>query len=136
MTNFKTALINCTFFCKFPRGINNIKEFVNYLNENYNSFIELVIFKEDGCIPPYFIEEDLKTETVYINPSNIREVRESEIYILSREEYAEKLTKVIQQKCIHCVNYEEHSQGDNLNGHWENISLDGECYGFKQKKNN
>lgn len=136
MKKIKLARIDRMSYCKYPDEISDIKEFVEHLNQNYNSFVELEFLKEEGCVAPYFIDEDLKTEIKYINTANIRVVCECEVTLLNRSEYIERLHEVIQQKCIHCVNYEEHSGDENLKGHWENISLDGECYGFELKKDN
>ena len=133
MRKFNVALIDNVQFCKFPEGINNITEFVEFLNENYHSFVELEFLIEEGCVAPFYIEEDLKIEKQYWNPSNIRLVKEAEASILRRWEYEEELKKVISEKCVNCVHYEEDAEGDNLKGHREKISLDGECWGYEQK---
>ena len=133
MKKFNVALIDNVQYCKFPKGINNITEFIEFLNENYHSFIELEILIEEGCVAPFYIEEDLKIEKQYWNPSNIRLVKEAEASILRRWEYEEKLKKVILEKCVNCVHYEEDAEGDNLKGHREKISLDGECWGYEKK---
>ena len=132
MKKINVALIDNVQYCKFPKGINNITEFIEFLNENYHSFIELEILIEEGCVAPFYIEEDLKIEKQYWNPSNIRLVKEAEASILRRWEYEEKLKKVILDKCVNCVHYEEDAEGDNLKGHREKISLDGECWGYEK----
>ena len=133
MKKCNVALIDNVQYCKFPKGINNITEFIEFLNENYHSFVELEFLIEEGCVAPFYIEEDLKIEKQYWNPSNIRLVKEAEASILRRWEYEEKLKKVISEKCVNCVNYEEDAEGDNLKGHREKISLDGECWGYEKK---
>lgn len=133
MKKLIVALINNVHYCKFPEGINDIKEFIVFLNKNYNSFIELEVLIEEGCVAPFFIEEDLKTETQYWNPSNIRLIKESQISILRRWEYEEKLKKVIQEKCVHCINYSEDTCEQDLKSHIEHIDLNGECYGYEKK---
>ena len=133
MQKFNVALIDNVQYCKFPKGIKNITEFIEFLNENYHSFIELEILIEEGCVAPFYIEEDLKIEKQYWNPSNIRLVKEAEASILRRWEYEDKLKKVILEKCVNCVHYEEDAEGDNLKGHREKISLDGECWGYEKK---
>ena len=132
MKKINVALIDNVQYCKFPKGINNITEFIEFLNENYHSFIELEFLIEDGCVAPFYIEEDLKIEKQYWNPSNIRLVKEAEASILRRWEYEEKLKKVILEKCVNCVHYEEDAEGDNLKGHREKISLDGECWSYEK----
>ncbi len=134
MKKFKVALINNIHYCKFPEGITDIKLFIAYLNENYHSFVELEYYIEEGCIAPFFIEEDLKTKKQYFNPSNIRLIQESEVSILRRWEYEEKLKKIIADKCVHCVNYTEDVCEQDFKSHVQHIDLNGECYGFEAKK--
>ena len=134
MKNIKVALINNIHYCKFPEGINNIKEFIGFLNKNYNSFFELEFFVEEGCVAPFFIEEELKTEIQYWNPANIRLLKESEVMILKRWEYIEKLKTVIQNKCIHCIHYSVDTCEEDFKSHIEHIDLNGECYGFEKKR--
>ena len=62
MRKLSVALINNVQYCKFSDGINNIKDFIEFLNKNYHSFIELEFLIEEGCVAPFYIEEDLKTE--------------------------------------------------------------------------
>ena len=134
MKKFNVALINNVQYCKFPKGINNITEFIEFLNENYHSFVELEFLIEEGCVAPFYIEEDLKIEKQYWNPSNIRLVKEAEVFILRGWEYEEKLKKVIAEKCVHCVNYSEDVCEQDLKSHIEHIDLNGECYGYEKKK--
>ena len=61
MQKINVALIDNVQYCKFPKGINNITEFIEFLNENYHSFIELEFLIEEGCVAPFYIEEDLKS---------------------------------------------------------------------------
>jgi len=128
------ALINNVQYCKFPEGICNIEAFIKYLNENYHSFVELEFLIEEGCVAPFYIEEDLKTEKQYWNPSNIRLVKEAEISILRRWEYKERLEKVIQEKCINCIHYSDNVCDEDYKSFIENIDLNGECYGYEMKK--
>lgn len=132
MKKLNVALINNIQYCKFPDGINNISEFIKFVNENYHSLIELEMLLEEGCVAPFFIE-DLKTEKQYWNPSTFRFVKEAEISILKRSEYEEKLKKVIAEKCVHCVNYSEDTCEEDFKSHIEHIDLNGECWSFGKK---
>ena len=134
MKKMKVALINNLNYCKYPDGINNIKDFIEFLNKNFNSFFEVECLVEEGCVAPFYIEEDLKIEKQYWNPTNIRLVKEAEVSILRRYEYEEKLRTVISEKCVHCIHYSEDSCEENLKSHIENIDLNGECYGYEKKK--
>ena len=62
MRKLKVAFVNNVQYCKFPEGISNIEEFIKCLNGNYHSFVELEMLVEEGCVAPFFIEEDLKIE--------------------------------------------------------------------------
>ncbi len=136
MKDIKVALINMGNYCLYPDGITNIKDFINFLNKNYHSFVELEFLSQDGCVAPFFIDEDLKTEKEYWNPLNIRFIKEGTAYFLSKFEYEEKLKKVISEKCIHCINYSEDCCEEDFKSHIEHIDLNGECYGFEMKKQN
>ena len=128
------VLINNISYCRFPNGITNIEEFAAFLNANYHSFVELEQILEEGCVAPFFIEEDLKTKKNYWNPAQLRHFTGDEITILSREEYEEKLRKVIQEKCVHCIHYSDDSCQDDMKSFASHICLDGECYGYEAKK--
>ncbi len=132
MKKLKVALINNVNYCIFPEGINNIKAFALYLNKNYHSFVELEFLIDEGCFAPFYIEQELKTEKQYWNPANIRLVKETEVTILRRFEYEEKLRKVIAEKCVHCVHYSEDVCEQDLKSHIEHIDLNGECYGYEK----
>ena len=80
---------------------------------------------------PYLIKDDVKT--VYLNVSKIESVNEAEIDVLSREEYDARLKEVVAEKCVDCEYYTEDTKGDNLKGHREKLSLDGECRYYKKK---
>ena len=134
MKKMKVALINNLNYCKYPDGINNIKDFIEFLNKNFNSFFEVECLVEEGCVAPFYIEEDLKIEKQYWNPANIRLVKEAEVSILRRYEYEEQLRKVISEKCVHCIHYSEDVCEEDLKSHMEHIDLNGECYAYEKKK--
>ena len=134
MRKLNVALINNVQYCIFPEGINDITEFIKFLNRNYHSFVELKILIEEGCVAPFYIEEDLKTEKQYWNPSNIRLIKEAEVSILRRWEYNERLERVIREKCINCIHYSEDVCDEDYKSFVEHIDLNGECYGYEKKK--
>ena len=127
----KGIRINYGDFYEFPEGITSIDEFVDYLNEHYHSFIKLKEFLTNNCCEPYFIESEW--EWRYLNIAEIRYVRETEMHLLSKEEYERRLAEVVLGKCVNCKHYEEDFFGDNLEGHRTMISLDGDCDGFEKK---
>ena len=115
----------------FPEGIDTIEGFIEYLNNNYGSFIPILKFQTENCKFPYLIKDDVKT--VYLNVSKIESVNEAEIDVLSRKEYDARLKEVVAEKCVDCEYYTEDTKGDNLKGHREKLSLDGECRYYKKK---
>lgn len=121
-------------YYEFPQNISSIDEFASYASQNYNSFIPLIQYRMDNCTFPYFIAEE--TEKVYLNVANIRQIYSEEATIIpTRKEYDDRLNLIIQKKCIHCKHYEEDADGENLSGHREKITLDGECFMFEKKNN-
>lgn len=117
-------------YISYPDGISDVEAFVRYLNENYHSFLKVKRWQEENCRAPYFIESEW--EYLYLNIAYIREVTEAEITILSREEYDRRLRQIVAKKCVYCESYEEDCKGDNLKGHREHISLDGDCYFYSK----
>ena len=116
-------------FYYYPPGCNSIDEFINYLNQNYNSFIPMTHLIEEKCREPYFIQEDV--ETTYLNIAQIKEVNEVEIAVLSRKEYLERLKAVVNSKCVHCKSFIDDG-GEDVQSHSGNINLDGECIFFEK----
>lgn len=115
----------------YPNGISCIEDFITYANEHYNTFIALTRFETENCAFPYFISED--TKQTYVNIANIDRISEEDVTVLCRLDYDIRLEQVVKKKCINCVHYEEDSEGDNLKGHRERISLDGECLEYEKK---
>ena len=132
MRSVKVACFNKGNFCYYPEGTKNIKDFVDYLNKNYYSFVDMDIFVDEGCVSPYFI--DGKTETQFWNPSHMRCIEEGEVFICTKDEYDEKLKEVIAGKCTHCINYSEDVCEQDFDSHREHITQNGECYGIEMKK--
>ena len=115
----------------YPQDISCIDDFIKYANNNYKSFVKLTRFETENCAFPYFIREE--TKEVYINVATMEKITETEITVLPRLDYDIRLEQVVKKKCIDCVHYEEDVEDDNLKGHREKISLDGECWGYKKK---
>lgn len=115
----------------YPQGVSSIDDFIEYVNINYNSFIKLIRFETENCTFPYFIKEE--TKEVYVNVATMEKISEEEVTVLCRLDYDIRLEQVVKKKCVDCVHYEEDAEGDNLKGHREKISLDGECWGYEKK---
>ena len=133
MREMHVALLNNIRYCVLPKGIQNVAELAALLNSKFHSFIELELLVEDGCVAPFFIEEDLRTEIQFWNVSRIHHIAEKEVSILRRWEYQERLHRVMQEKCIHCKHCLENVCGYNDEPFAEAIDLNGECYGFERE---
>lgn len=116
----------------YPQDISCIDDFITYANENYNSFIKLTRLETENCTFPFLISEE--TKQVFINVATIQRITESEATVLCRLDYDIRLEQVVKSKCVNCIHYEEDSEGDNLKGHREKISLDGECCLYEKVK--
>lgn len=118
-------------FYQFPQGITNVKDFVEYISDKYNSFIPMVQYQTENCVFPYLIAEEVKE--VYINVSKIDKIYEVESTVLCRKDYDSQLDRVVKEKCIDCIHYEEDDEDNNLTGHREKMSLDGVCWGYEKR---
>jgi len=116
----------CGAFYQFPAGIERIDQFIEYINSQRNKFIPLYRFENDNCVYPYFIREE--TKVVYVNFSLIPEIEEAEIQVLDKEEYEERLLDCVNNVCRYCVNFEDDSYENDLEGYRGKINLDGECF--------
>lgn len=82
------------------------------------------------CVEPFLIEEYLEFVPVCINFSCCQSFKFDKIYVLSKDEYDEKLTKLINEKCHDCAYYEE---GDDIDSHRNNMCLDGTCWKYEPR---
>lgn len=115
----------------YPQDIPCIDDFIEYANDHYNSFVKLKHFETENCVFPYFIRE--ATKEVYVNIATMERITEVEVTVLCRLDYDIRLADVIKKRCIDCMHYKEDAEGDNLKGHREKLSLDGECWEYEKK---
>lgn len=108
----------------YPDYAGSLEEFIEFINNNGNTFIKMQQCSEENCVFPFFIEDEIKT--VYVNCMSATEIFEEEITLLSRSEYEERLKNCIQEKCLDCMWYSEDKE-DNLQGHREKLCLNGTC---------
>ena len=119
-------------YYKLPQTISTIEAFLSYVNEHYHTFIPLIQYQTANCAFPYLIEEE--TKTVYVNVAGMEQIYAEEATIIStRKEYDDRLKHVVHEKCIHCKHYEEDACGDNLSGHRDKLTLDGECWLYEKE---
>ncbi len=119
----------------YPEGISTPAEFAEYLEKNRGKFVEMKYYSTHNCVAPYYIDEEVSVK--YINASMVSSFGESDITVMPREEYDEKLNAMISQKCVNCANYCVNCANYIDDGNDENIHgrlcLDGTCWGFEQK---
>lgn len=119
-------------YYQFPETLSTIEAFILYANEHYHSFMPLRQYQTDNCVFPYLIEEE--TKTVYVNVARMEQLYTEEVTIIpTREAYDKQLKQVVQEKCLDCIHYKEDTDGDNLVGHRDSLSLDGECWMYEKK---
>ncbi|MDO5294478.1 MAG: hypothetical protein Q4F05_17225 [bacterium] len=124
----KALLINECDYYLYPETIHTLEEFITYANTHMGRLVPMRMLKEDNCVSPFYVKEDIKQ--YYINPSRIDTVTEEEVTLLSKEEYEKALGKVVSNVCISCVYYNE----DGLcpcEDYQEKLSLDGKCWDFE-----
>ena len=121
----------------FPDSVTNIDDFIKWIDAQEQKFVLLkhvTEFCENDeykleSIAPYYIDDLIREE--YLNFAQVYRIAEAEVIILSREEYDKKLRTVINKKCVTCANRidEEEFSLDSYRG---NLSLDGECYMYRE----
>ena len=116
-------------YFRFPEGIKNVEEFVEFVNNSSQKFIKMTMLGEEHSVAPYFIEEDQKT--VYVNPLQVTIIEEINGNVMLRIEYERRLREVIKEKCVTC----DHFKGnpDDLDGHYERLCLDGRCWSYEKR---
>ncbi|MBE6635738.1 MAG: hypothetical protein E7617_06040 [Ruminococcaceae bacterium] len=126
----KLLAIDSSYY-KFPEGFETLEEFIDFVNNSEKRFIRMTEYLEDNCRAPYLIEEDQLT--VYINILAANVISEvSNVKILSRAEYKERLREVVRKKCIDCVNF--NGDPDGVDTHFERLSLDGDCWSYEKRE--
>ena len=129
----KTKILEIDYdYYYYPDGITCVEEFIEYCNDHFQSFIELTRLETENCVFPYFIREDVKR--VFLNISTMEKVAETEVTVMCRLNYDTLLSIAVNNKCKDCVNYEEDTEGDNMKGHRDKLTLDGECWAYHKKQ--
>jgi len=123
-SNMKALKLDYAYY-QFPSDITSVAQFVERVNQNPLRFIPLVEFLQDNCVEPYFIQEEIGVK--YVNLSRINVIEACDITVMTRREYDRRLSEVVQDNCLDCVNYSEADFADNMKGHRDKISLDGKC---------
>ncbi|MCH5190978.1 MAG: hypothetical protein J1F23_02305 [Oscillospiraceae bacterium] len=119
-------------YYKFPQTISTVEAFISYVNEHYHTFIPLIQYQTVNCAFPYLIEEESKT--VYVNVAGMEQIYTEEATVIpTRKEYDDRLKRIIQEKCKSCKHYEEDADGDDLSGHRDKLTLDGECWMYEKE---
>lgn len=87
------------------------------------------MYSDEHCVAPYFIEEDKKI--IYMNFGQVAHIEEASGKVMLRVEYERRLREVVREKCMDCVNFK--GNPDDLDGHYEKLSIDGHCWGYSKR---
>lgn len=123
----KLLQIDTSYF-EFPNGMKTLEEFIHFVNDSGSKFIKMTMCSEEHCVSPYFIAEDEKT--VYVNFSEVNFIEEIDGEVMPRLDYECRLRQAVREKCLDCVYFK--GDPDNLDGHYERLSLDGHCWGYEK----
>ncbi len=103
----------------------NDMTFQDFIEEvKRNPYIALRLFKEERCMAPYFIREDVQNVLLKIEDPD--RIIESEGTLYFKEEYDRKLRGYVKKKCPGCVRYDGDS--GSLKGNDVEMTLDGLCF--------
>lgn len=82
---------------------------------------------ENGCIAPYFIEEE--TETARLRLAEPERIHLIEASVMPRTEYHARLSELVCAGCGGCLHYTPPAEGEPLDitGHEKEMTLDGLC---------
>lgn len=116
----------------YPDGIDNLEDFIAFVNTSGTKFIKMTELPENHCVAPYFIREDAKT--VYLNFVGVSRIEEISGKIMLQVEYERRLKEVVRTKCYDCVHFG--GDFDDLDGHCDSLSLTGECYLYRKNADN
>lgn len=120
---------SCLYY--FPDGMDGIEDWTDYINSCEEQFVPMTILFSSDTVFPFFIDENCDTQ--YINLAAIKTYHETEIEVMSRDEYEQRLAECVSAICPDCVYYEEDTDGDNLTGHRDEMRLDGFCPRFTRR---
>lgn len=107
-----------------PEGVEDIDDLLEFVNENINKYVKLFRLRIHDCVYPYVIDEFIDYTPVCINFSNYREFETDTLFVLTKDEYDERLTQLIEENCQDCIHYED---GDDIDSHRNHMCLDGFC---------
>lgn len=113
-----------------PAGVSDIDDMLDFVNENINRYVKLFKIGCHDCIYPFLIEEFVEYTPVCINFANFNGFETTEAYVLTKEEYDERLAQLIDENCHDCINYED---GDDIDSHRNHMCLNGFCPEYRSK---
>ncbi|NTW72845.1 MAG: hypothetical protein HGA49_11485 [Eubacteriaceae bacterium] len=120
----KALVIDLEYYY-YPDEIVSIEEFVECAGNCTNRFVKLRQISTENCIAPYFIDTDVSD--CYINLNLVNKISETEIFVLTKKEYDEKLTECVSQICNDCIYFKEDNEREDLNGFRDKLDLNCHC---------
>lgn len=119
---------DCSYLYYLPEGMDGIEDWTDYINNCEEQFVPMKILFSKDTVYPYFVDENYDIQ--YINLAAIKTYSETEVEVMCRDEYDRRLTECINAICPDCIYFEDDPDGDNLEGHRDEMRLDGFCPRF------
>ncbi len=85
----------------YPDGVNSLDGFMGTLQKNNSRFVKLKYLNNDAETAPNFVQEDIKD--IYVNFNNISTVEETEVFLLTDEEFEERMEPFTDRICAGCI---------------------------------
>ncbi len=113
-----------------PDGVQDIDDILEFINDNMDRYVKLMRIGCHDCVYPFVIDEFIEYTPVCINFANYKSFETDTLFVLSKEEYDERLTQLIEENCQDCIHYEE---GDDIDSHRNHMCLNGFCPEYRSK---
>ena len=127
----KLAIFTAGEYYLLPENFKSFEDFAQFITSKASHKLKLTKLTETKCMAPYFTYEAQIVETITLSSDN--PIFKTRVFLLSKAEYHEKLVSVIKKMCLDCENFIDDGDYENLNGHHEEISLDGVCLKKREK---
>jgi len=115
----------------YPQEIKTLNEFMDYIKEHKNSFIELKKLDDENESELFFIKEDVKT--TYVNFNNVTTIEETKVNIITNTEYDKKIRKIANSICEGCpINGASELGCDTIKNKRRHINLDDETCSLRE----
>lgn len=130
----KQAIFTAGEYYLLPEGFKTFDEFAKFVSAKKTTKLKLTKLSEIKCMSPYFTDKAKSDVTVTLSSEN--PIFKTKVFLLGEREYHDRLVEIIKAKCLDCDNFIDDGDYEELNGHYEEVSLDSVCFkkrikGFK-----